>query len=353
VPAARTAPNPTLAGSLASPSGLSSPAQSSKAKVRPALPAPPSPSPPPRRPGPRPAEGRVRRGEGLQVRRGHPGRTSAQVSRAAAEPPCGPRCPRAFAGPGKAWGPRALRLRGGARVASLGARGGRGGGDGDPEAGRGPLSSCAGPGAPPQSPPRRATRGRPGRQPPSPQAWDLRPVSWPPRRAGPPHRHSGRGQPLGLGASRRPGSPANLAAWTAAAETRWPPAWDHWTPTGRHIPGPSHCSQCPSLPIPPGRPSYPAPTPSPGVSPGPGSCLQVVLLSPGTPTRCSPIASAIERLGFFLQVFSPLYLGSGPAPQVCECVCVCVRFFRDRGSRTICPGLASNLNPPDLCLLSS
>jgi hypothetical protein len=28
-------------------------------------------------------------------------------------------------------------------------------------------------------------------------------------------------------------------------------------------------------------------------------------------------------------------------------------FFWDRVSRTICPGLASSRNPPDLCLVSS
>jgi hypothetical protein len=28
-------------------------------------------------------------------------------------------------------------------------------------------------------------------------------------------------------------------------------------------------------------------------------------------------------------------------------------FFQDRVSRTVCPGLASNQDPPDLCLLRS
>jgi hypothetical protein len=31
----------------------------------------------------------------------------------------------------------------------------------------------------------------------------------------------------------------------------------------------------------------------------------------------------------------------------------CDGFFRDRVLQTICPGLASNLDTPDLCLLSS
>jgi hypothetical protein len=35
------------------------------------------------------------------------------------------------------------------------------------------------------------------------------------------------------------------------------------------------------------------------------------------------------------------------------CVYVCVEFFHDRVLQTICPGLALNQDPPDLCLLSS
>jgi hypothetical protein len=38
---------------------------------------------------------------------------------------------------------------------------------------------------------------------------------------------------------------------------------------------------------------------------------------------------------------------------LCVCVHVCVGFFWDRISRSICPGLTSNFDPPDLCLLSS
>jgi hypothetical protein len=36
---------------------------------------------------------------------------------------------------------------------------------------------------------------------------------------------------------------------------------------------------------------------------------------------------------------------------VCVCVCVCGGYFQDRVSWTICPGLASNCDPPYLCLL--
>jgi hypothetical protein len=42
-----------------------------------------------------------------------------------------------------------------------------------------------------------------------------------------------------------------------------------------------------------------------------------------------------------------------PLHQSFLCVCVCVRVFWNRVSQKYLPGLASNHNPPDLCLLSS
>jgi hypothetical protein len=38
---------------------------------------------------------------------------------------------------------------------------------------------------------------------------------------------------------------------------------------------------------------------------------------------------------------------------VCVCVCVCVIVFFEKGLTNYLPRLASNRNPPDLCLLSS
>jgi hypothetical protein len=58
---------------------------------------------------------------------------------------------------------------------------------------------------------------------------------------------------------------------------------------------------------------------------------------------------------FLLLLFILWYRGmnSGPSPWAIPPVLFLWKFFQDRVSWTICPGLTLNCNPPDLCLLSS
>jgi hypothetical protein len=53
---------------------------------------------------------------------------------------------------------------------------------------------------------------------------------------------------------------------------------------------------------------------------------------------------------FFLQYWSS---NSRPTPGATPPALLCEGFFQDRVSQNYLPGLTSNSNPPDLCLLSS
>jgi hypothetical protein len=64
-----------------------------------------------------------------------------------------------------------------------------------------------------------------------------------------------------------------------------------------------------------------------------------------------PLNSNVNTMGEWL-LFWYWGLNSGPSPWTTPPVLFCDGFFNSI-SRTICPGLASNLDPPDLCLLSS